>query len=116
MLLNLQRGRYTIKLDSDEVQFGGHGRLDHATEFFTQPHGFNGCANSMQVKHFLLLHSFSPLGVWKRGEMVSLSLSMPMCSVKYVGFTLKVSKGSTFQSQRVKLCSFKRLNFPVSKG
>ncbi|KAG7257697.1 hypothetical protein CRUP_019192 [Coryphaenoides rupestris] len=42
-------GKYTIKLDSDEVQFGGHGRLDHRTEFFTKPHDFNGRANSMQV-------------------------------------------------------------------
>ncbi|KAJ3590008.1 hypothetical protein NHX12_007965, partial [Muraenolepis orangiensis] len=41
---------YTTKLDSDEVQFGGHGRLDHATEFFTKPYEFNGCPNSMQVE------------------------------------------------------------------
>ncbi|CAL8363470.1 unnamed protein product [Merluccius merluccius] len=47
-LLNLGL-RYTIKLDSDEVQFGGHGRLDHHTQFFTKPHDFNGRPNSMQV-------------------------------------------------------------------
>uniref|UniRef100_A0A7N6BF30 1,4-alpha-glucan branching enzyme n=1 Tax=Anabas testudineus TaxID=64144 RepID=A0A7N6BF30_ANATE len=30
-------GKYKIKLDSDAVQYGGHGRLDHNTEFFTEP-------------------------------------------------------------------------------
>uniref|UniRef100_W5KR96 1,4-alpha-glucan branching enzyme n=1 Tax=Astyanax mexicanus TaxID=7994 RepID=W5KR96_ASTMX len=42
-------GKYKIKLDSDEVQYGGHGRLDHNTEFFTESIPFNGRANSMQV-------------------------------------------------------------------
>ncbi|XP_056466533.1 1,4-alpha-glucan-branching enzyme [Gadus chalcogrammus] len=42
-------GKYTIKLDSDDVQFGGHGRLDHHTEFFTKPQDFNGRSNVMQV-------------------------------------------------------------------
>jgi 1,4-alpha-glucan branching enzyme len=46
--------RYTIKLDSDDVQFGGHGRLDHHTEFFTKPQDFNGRSNVMQVKGVLL--------------------------------------------------------------
>lgn len=41
--------RYRIKLDSDDVQYGGHGRLDHHTDFFTEPKPFNGRANSMQV-------------------------------------------------------------------
>uniref|UniRef100_H3C3Z1 1,4-alpha-glucan branching enzyme n=1 Tax=Tetraodon nigroviridis TaxID=99883 RepID=H3C3Z1_TETNG len=42
-------GKYRIKLDSDDVQYGGHGRLDHHTDFFTEPKPFNGRANSMQV-------------------------------------------------------------------
>lgn len=41
--------RYRIKLDSDHVQYGGHGRLDHNTDFFTEPEPFNGRTNSMQV-------------------------------------------------------------------
>ncbi|MEQ2279186.1 1,4-alpha-glucan branching enzyme, partial [Ameca splendens] len=40
---------YKIKLDSDEVQYGGHGRLDHNTDFFTEPQPFNGRSNSMLV-------------------------------------------------------------------
>uniref|UniRef100_A0AAZ3PUX8 1,4-alpha-glucan branching enzyme n=1 Tax=Oncorhynchus tshawytscha TaxID=74940 RepID=A0AAZ3PUX8_ONCTS len=43
-------GKYTIKLDSDEVQYGGHGRLDHNTEFFTEPQPFNERENSMLVQ------------------------------------------------------------------
>ncbi|XP_030255021.1 1,4-alpha-glucan-branching enzyme [Sparus aurata] len=42
-------GKYKIKLDSDMVQYGGHGRLDHNTEFFTEAQPFNGRPNSMQV-------------------------------------------------------------------
>ncbi|XP_017346410.1 1,4-alpha-glucan-branching enzyme isoform X1 [Ictalurus punctatus] len=42
-------GKYKIKLDSDEVQYGGHGRLDHNTEFFTEPVSYNERPNSMQV-------------------------------------------------------------------
>ncbi|XP_034404328.1 1,4-alpha-glucan-branching enzyme [Cyclopterus lumpus] len=42
-------GKYKIKLDSDEDQYGGHGRLDHNTEFYTEPRPFNGRPNSMQV-------------------------------------------------------------------
>lgn len=30
-------GKYKIALDSDDVTFGGHARVDHHTEFFTQP-------------------------------------------------------------------------------
>lgn len=50
--LNLDLLRYKIKLDSDEAQYGGHGRLDHNTEFFTEPEPFNGRSNSMQVIYF----------------------------------------------------------------
>lgn len=42
-------GKYKIKLDSDEIQYGGHGRLDHNTEFFTEPMGLNDRPNSMMV-------------------------------------------------------------------
>ncbi|KAJ8342679.1 hypothetical protein SKAU_G00326070 [Synaphobranchus kaupii] len=42
-------GKYTIKLDSDDQQYGGHGRLEHSTEFFTVPTPFNGFPNSMLV-------------------------------------------------------------------
>ncbi|KAK2846716.1 hypothetical protein Q5P01_009715 [Channa striata] len=42
-------GKYKIKLDSDGHQYGGHGRLDHNTEFFTEPQPFNGRSNSMRV-------------------------------------------------------------------
>ncbi|KAK5868919.1 hypothetical protein PBY51_009891 [Eleginops maclovinus] len=42
-------GKYKIKLDSDEHLYGGHGRLDHNTEFFTEAHGFNGRPNSIKV-------------------------------------------------------------------
>ncbi|TSN57768.1 1,4-alpha-glucan-branching enzyme [Bagarius yarrelli] len=45
----LTQRRYTIKLDSDEVQYGGHGRLDHNTEFFTEPIPYNDRPNSMLV-------------------------------------------------------------------
>uniref|UniRef100_A0A672ZF59 1,4-alpha-glucan branching enzyme n=1 Tax=Sphaeramia orbicularis TaxID=375764 RepID=A0A672ZF59_9TELE len=36
-------GKYKIKLDSDEVLYGGHGRLDHNTEFFTDPKHDENC-------------------------------------------------------------------------
>uniref|UniRef100_A0A665UYN9 1,4-alpha-glucan branching enzyme n=1 Tax=Echeneis naucrates TaxID=173247 RepID=A0A665UYN9_ECHNA len=42
-------GKYKIKLDTDETLYGGHGRLDHNTEFFSESHPFNGRPNSMKV-------------------------------------------------------------------
>ncbi|KAI7800313.1 hypothetical protein IRJ41_000186 [Triplophysa rosa] len=42
-------GKFKIKLDSDEIHYGGHGRLDHSTEFFTEPVAFNDRPNSMMV-------------------------------------------------------------------
>ncbi|KAL6115834.1 gbe1 [Pungitius sinensis] len=42
-------GKYKIKLDSDQDLYGGHGRLDHNTEFYTEPQPFNGRPHSMQV-------------------------------------------------------------------
>uniref|UniRef100_A0A4W5JMB2 Alpha-amylase/branching enzyme C-terminal all beta domain-containing protein n=1 Tax=Hucho hucho TaxID=62062 RepID=A0A4W5JMB2_9TELE len=35
-------GKYRIKLDSDAKQYGGHGRLDTDTEFFTEQEPFKG--------------------------------------------------------------------------
>uniref|UniRef100_A0A8C9ZWZ1 1,4-alpha-glucan branching enzyme n=1 Tax=Sander lucioperca TaxID=283035 RepID=A0A8C9ZWZ1_SANLU len=40
--------KYKIKLDSDEALYGGHGRLDHNTEFFTEAQPFNGRPNSIK--------------------------------------------------------------------
>ncbi|XP_077578308.1 1,4-alpha-glucan-branching enzyme isoform X2 [Stigmatopora nigra] len=42
-------GKYKIQLDSDEAQYGGHGRLDHHTDFFTEAEPFNGRSHSMRV-------------------------------------------------------------------
>ncbi|CAG2180918.1 unnamed protein product, partial [Oppiella nova] len=42
-------GKYRIVLDSDEQRFGGHSRVDHNTDFFTQPEGWNGRRNSLLV-------------------------------------------------------------------
>ena len=42
-------GKYTIALDSDETRFGGHGRLDGNTEFFTTPGDLNGRSCSLKV-------------------------------------------------------------------
>ncbi|KAM9811458.1 1,4-alpha-glucan-branching enzyme [Syngnathus typhle] len=42
-------GKYKIKLDSDDDAYGGHGRLNHSTEFFSEPQPFNGRAHSMKV-------------------------------------------------------------------
>ncbi|XP_066555963.1 1,4-alpha-glucan-branching enzyme isoform X2 [Amia ocellicauda] len=40
-------GKYKIKLDSDKSDYGGHQRIDHSTDFFTEPVPFNNCSNSM---------------------------------------------------------------------
>lgn len=42
-------GKYKIVLDTDGDEFGGHGRLDHSTEFFTSTDGFDGREYSLQV-------------------------------------------------------------------
>lgn len=42
-------GKYRIVLDTDDKQFGGHGRLDHSTEFFTVNDGFAGRPDSIMV-------------------------------------------------------------------
>lgn len=57
--LTIPLHRHRIVLDSDELRYGGHGRLDHNTEFFTEPMPFNGRSHSMlvspEVKHLSLL-------------------------------------------------------------
>jgi len=42
-------GMYKIVLDSDETRFGGQGRINHKTEFFTQPQPWNDRANYLQI-------------------------------------------------------------------
>lgn len=42
-------GKYKIFLDSDAQEFGGDGRLDHQTEYFTLDHGYAGRRHSLQV-------------------------------------------------------------------
>ena len=32
-------GSYRLALDSDDEQFGGHGRIQHGQQLFTAPHG-----------------------------------------------------------------------------
>ncbi|XP_057375752.1 1,4-alpha-glucan-branching enzyme-like [Daphnia carinata] len=42
-------GKYRIVLDSDDKTFGGHGRLDHNTDFFSLPESFGDYPNSLMV-------------------------------------------------------------------
>lgn len=42
-------GCYMIALDTDDKQFGGQGRLDHTTKYLTNPDGYAGRANQLQV-------------------------------------------------------------------
>ncbi|EFX66191.1 hypothetical protein DAPPUDRAFT_302911 [Daphnia pulex] len=42
-------GKYRIVLDSDDKKFGGHGRLDHNTDFFSLEEPFGGHPNSLMV-------------------------------------------------------------------
>lgn len=42
-------GKYKVVLDSDETYFGGHGRIDHKVEYFTDPLGWNGRSNHLQA-------------------------------------------------------------------
>ncbi|PWY99927.1 glycoside hydrolase [Testicularia cyperi] len=42
-------GKYQILLDTDEKALGGHGRLDHSTEYFTSDMEWNGRRNFVQV-------------------------------------------------------------------
>ncbi|XP_007435178.1 1,4-alpha-glucan-branching enzyme-like, partial [Python bivittatus] len=40
-------GKYKIALDSDAPEYGGHSRLDHTTEFFSQQCPHNHRSNSL---------------------------------------------------------------------
>uniref|UniRef100_A0A2D4H771 1,4-alpha-glucan branching enzyme n=1 Tax=Micrurus lemniscatus lemniscatus TaxID=129467 RepID=A0A2D4H771_MICLE len=40
-------GKYKIALDSDAPEYGGHNRLDHTTDFFSQPYSHNHRSNSL---------------------------------------------------------------------
>uniref|UniRef100_A0A3P8ZUZ7 1,4-alpha-glucan branching enzyme n=1 Tax=Esox lucius TaxID=8010 RepID=A0A3P8ZUZ7_ESOLU len=52
------QGRYCIQLDSDAEQYGGHGRLETSTEFFTQPESFRaGNFSPNMLVYVVLLHS-----------------------------------------------------------
>ncbi|CAD6926917.1 unnamed protein product [Tilletia controversa] len=42
-------GTYVVALDSDASEYGGHGRVDHSTEFFTNPMEWNGRKNFVQL-------------------------------------------------------------------
>ncbi|CAH1246328.1 GBE1 [Branchiostoma lanceolatum] len=42
-------GKYMIVLDTDNPEYGGHGHLDHTTEFFTEPFQQDNRANSLKV-------------------------------------------------------------------
>jgi 1,4-alpha-glucan branching enzyme len=47
-------GKYRIVLDSDDKKFGGHGRLDHNTDFFSLEEPFGGHPHSLMVYYILL--------------------------------------------------------------
>lgn len=59
-------GEYKIVLDTDDKHFGGHGRLDHSVHYFTDPLGWNGRANHLQVSDTTERpsRSLSPSGRW----------------------------------------------------
>ena len=42
-------GTYRVVIDTDEPDFGGFGRVDHQTRFFTTDFAWNGRANFLQV-------------------------------------------------------------------
>ncbi|XP_076054908.1 1,4-alpha-glucan-branching enzyme isoform X2 [Oratosquilla oratoria] len=42
-------GKYKIVLDTDDREFGGFHRLDHSTDFFTSPEGWNGRSCSTMI-------------------------------------------------------------------
>ncbi|CBQ68385.1 probable branching enzyme (be1) [Sporisorium reilianum SRZ2] len=42
-------GKYKVLLDTDAKELGGHGRVDHATEYFTTDMEWNGRRNFVQV-------------------------------------------------------------------
>ena len=42
-------GAYKLILETDDPAFGGHGRLDHNTEFLTLGHDYAGRENCIMV-------------------------------------------------------------------
>jgi len=42
-------GKYIVALDSDDTYFGGHGRISHKTEYFTEPYKFMGAEQSAML-------------------------------------------------------------------
>ncbi|CAJ0920004.1 unnamed protein product, partial [Mesorhabditis belari] len=44
-----QDGKYTIALDSDQAEYGGHSRVDPKSEYFTFPEGYAGRPNHICV-------------------------------------------------------------------
>ena len=44
-----QSGTYRIVLDSDDKEFGGFGRNDRGTRFFSTPYPWNGRSNFLHV-------------------------------------------------------------------
>lgn len=42
-------GKYTIALDTDAAEYGGHQRLDHNTQYFTEPFAYNNRPHSLMV-------------------------------------------------------------------
>lgn len=42
-------GKYTVVLDSDSVEMGGHGRVDPSTEYFSTPLPWNGRDHFVQL-------------------------------------------------------------------
>ncbi|XP_067897401.1 1,4-alpha-glucan-branching enzyme isoform X2 [Heterodontus francisci] len=51
-----QPGKYKIVLDTDATDYGGHGRLNHNTEFFTDAQCQNNRPNSMMLVSYGALH------------------------------------------------------------
>lgn len=41
-------------LDSDAAEYGGHQRLDHGTDFFSEAYGHNGRPHSLMVSEGFL--------------------------------------------------------------
>ena len=42
-------GEYRVILSSDDVEFGGHGRIDKSVQHFTTPMEWNGRKNWLQL-------------------------------------------------------------------
>lgn len=57
-------GEYKIILSTDDPHFGGHNRIDCTISYFTQPDGYAGRRNSIQVNtptSKLLLYTYDRL-------------------------------------------------------